>query len=115
MYYVSVETFDPTLPVACSFERELLDLARPELRCALCRLAQPALQLPELIVVVPKSGFDVTPRNEDDAALVYALLPPANVERGTISLAELWNTGVRDWGAITLTHDKAIELQATSR
>lgn len=48
----------------------------------------------------------------DDAALVYAFAPPDDVKSGHLSLQALWDSGVKDWGAIALTRRKCVELQA---
>ena len=110
MFYASLDTVDPALPVECRLVRDLIDPARPDIRFALIELSRSTNTLPERIVVTPKSGFDVTLRGDEDAVYVYAFASNGG-EKGEYSLAKLWERGVKDWGVLTSTLTKAREYQ----
>lgn len=113
MYYASLDAVDPGLPVEFSLVRELRDPARPNIKFALITMAHSTKYLPKMVVIAPKSGFDVKLRSADDAVLVYAFVPSAN-ESQECSLKDLWEQGVKDWGVVTLTLEKAKQYQVVA-
>lgn len=74
------------------------------------KLSHSTKYLPELVQIAPKSGFDVTLRSDDDAILVYAFSPDEN-DAQEYSLQRLWQQGVKDWGVITSSLEKAMQYQ----